>query len=116
MHHVSHKFFAIAAVLVVALAGCAGQPNDSKKIVSGDDYEYVTPLGSNIPVRVKKGEKPVTASPTKRRAHCTAAAVRWARCPDKSPNSSQPQHGPETVSNIFPPTNSSCHLHSPPAR
>ena len=49
---------------VIALAGCANQTKEPKTIVSGDDYEYVTPLGSNIPVRVKKGEKASSTSPT----------------------------------------------------
>lgn len=49
----------ILLVSAFALAGCASAP-----AASDAEYEYVTPLGSNIPVRVKKGEKAATASPT----------------------------------------------------
>jgi hypothetical protein len=51
-------------VLAVAFGGCAGQPTDKTGVAAGDEYESVTPLGSNIPVLVKKGTKPATASPT----------------------------------------------------
>jgi len=47
-----------------ALAGCGNAPAGKPAIVGGHDYEYVTPLGSNIPVLVKKGQRPATASPT----------------------------------------------------
>lgn len=57
-----------AALLLTALAflsGCAtSAPPDQKQAVAAEDYEWVTPLGSNIPVRVKKGEKAAGTSPT----------------------------------------------------
>ncbi|MBI5692720.1 MAG: hypothetical protein HZC55_21795 [Verrucomicrobia bacterium] len=40
---------------IVLLAGCAGTP--TKTAADGTEYEYVTPLGSNIPVKVPKGQK-----------------------------------------------------------
>ena len=55
---------AVVLAAVLTLAGCAGQTTKSDSVASKDEYEYVTPLGSNIPVKVKKGEKVVTMSPT----------------------------------------------------
>ncbi|HUJ42405.1 MAG TPA: hypothetical protein VLW52_02240 [Opitutaceae bacterium] len=37
---------------------------ERSKTASDDTYEYVTPTGSLMPQRVKKGEGAVTASPT----------------------------------------------------
>jgi hypothetical protein len=49
----------------VTFAGCATQAEKpAGVVVSGAEYEYVTPLGSNIPVRVLKGTKPPTSSPS----------------------------------------------------
>lgn len=56
------RCFLIASALV--LAGCNGAPTTKDAVVKSDDYEYVTPLGSNIPVLVRKGQRPDTASPT----------------------------------------------------
>lgn len=48
-----------------ALAGCETTSTSPKKAATAEsDYEYVTPLGSNIPVRVKKGTAANTPSPT----------------------------------------------------
>jgi ABC-type Fe3+-hydroxamate transport system substrate-binding protein len=55
---------AVVLAAVLTLAGCASQATKSDSVASKDEYEYVTPLGSNIPVKVKKGEKVVTMSPT----------------------------------------------------
>jgi hypothetical protein len=52
----------LAAVCVAGCATTASQP--AGKIADSSEYEYVTPLGSNIPVRVLKGQAPKTASPT----------------------------------------------------
>jgi hypothetical protein len=50
-------------LLLVASAGCAGPTADSK--TAGTDYEWVTPLGSNVPVRVPKGQSAAsTTSPS----------------------------------------------------
>ena len=55
----------LIALTVPVFAGCANPAADKKGVLANkDDYEMVTPLGSNIPVRVKKGEKPATVSPT----------------------------------------------------
>lgn len=39
----------------LVLAGCETTSTSPKKATAESEYEYVTPLGSNIPVRVKKG-------------------------------------------------------------
>jgi hypothetical protein len=46
------------------LGGCATTPKPAT--AAAGEYEYVTPLGSNIPVRVPKGQNtaPNTTSPT----------------------------------------------------
>ena len=50
---------------LLLLAGCANPAVDKGGVlVNKSDYEMVTPLGSNIPVMVKKGQAPATASPT----------------------------------------------------
>lgn len=55
-------------LLAGLLAGCVHEPQkDSAKPDSGEvEYEYVTTLGSNIPVKVPKGSRPAgtTTSPT----------------------------------------------------
>jgi predicted small secreted protein len=51
----------------LTLAGCATTGTAAGgKIADSSEYEYVTPVGSNIPVRVLKGQAPQTASPTAR--------------------------------------------------
>lgn len=52
----------IAAALI--LAGCAGQSSAKQAKADQNEYEYVTPLGSNIPVRVRKGQAAPNNSPT----------------------------------------------------
>lgn len=44
-----------SAATVFALSGCETTSTGPKKSADSGEYEYVTPLGSNIPVRVKKG-------------------------------------------------------------
>jgi hypothetical protein len=47
-----------------AFVGCAG-PGAPKHAADDGEYEYVTPVGSNIPVRVRKGQTATsTTSPT----------------------------------------------------
>lgn len=54
----------LSLVLVAALTGCAGTPSQKAAADSGE-YEWVTPTGSNIAVRVPKGQKAaVGTSPT----------------------------------------------------
>lgn len=48
-------FFPGAALLALTAAGCAG-PTGETKTASAGEYEWVTPLGSSIPVRVPKGQ------------------------------------------------------------
>ena len=53
-----------AALGTLWMAGCAGPGNEPKTAAAGD-YEWVTPLGSSIPVRVPKGQGATSAtSPT----------------------------------------------------
>ena len=54
----------IAVTVGLFAAGCASQPAADKAKSTSAEYEYVTPLGSNIPVRVKKGQTATTSSPT----------------------------------------------------
>ncbi len=59
----------ISASVVLAVAGltaasCASQATTKEAKADQGEYEYVTPLGSNIPVRVKKGQTAATTSPT----------------------------------------------------
>jgi hypothetical protein len=52
------------ATLAMAGGGCAG-PSGEAKTADAGAYEWVTPLGSNIPVRVPKGQGAAsTTSPT----------------------------------------------------
>ncbi len=53
--------FLTAAVGAFLAAGCAG-PDSAAKTAAGGDYEWVTPLGSNIPVRVPKGQGATNAN------------------------------------------------------
>ena len=47
----------LASLCVVALCGCATPAATNKEAKSDkDEYVWVTPVGSNIPVRVRKGE------------------------------------------------------------
>jgi hypothetical protein len=54
------------ASVTALLSGCATQNQSSQpgQLVDASEYEYVTPVGSNIPVRVRKGTAPQTSSPT----------------------------------------------------
>ena len=53
------------ALALLLFAGCANPAMDKTGVVvNKGDYEMVTPLGSNIPVMIKKGTTPATASPT----------------------------------------------------
>ena len=61
-HHLTFRVALIVSAL--AIAGCNGAPNGKDGVAKSDDYEYVTPLGSNIPVLVRKGQQASTASPT----------------------------------------------------
>jgi uncharacterized lipoprotein len=58
----------ISLALALAVAGLAGCDSTTPKKTTATDnaeYEYVTPLGSNIPVRVRKGTTATsTTSPT----------------------------------------------------
>jgi hypothetical protein len=49
------------ALLVLAIAGCAG-PGGETSTARPAEYEWVTPLGSNIPVRVLKGQSAASAT------------------------------------------------------
>ena len=69
------------AAAAFSLAGCA---NPSQKNAKADDanYEWVTPLGSNVPVRVLKGQTAQTSSPTgTMTADQTAQAIHGAGSP-----------------------------------
>jgi hypothetical protein len=59
-------FLAGLAALALAVAGCETANTGAKKTAADNtEYEYVTPLGSNIPVRVPKGSKATNVnSPT----------------------------------------------------
>ena len=62
-----HRFspFVGIAALALILAGCESANTGAKKAADNTEYEYVTPLGSNIPVRVPKGSKATNVnSPT----------------------------------------------------
>ncbi len=53
----------LLTLCTVGLAGCATIPTKDAKADQGE-YEWVTPLGSNVPVRVLKGQSAQTVSPT----------------------------------------------------
>jgi hypothetical protein len=60
-----HRTLSPRALLGLALlgfGGCATAPTKDAKADSGE-YEWVTPLGSNVPVRVRKGESAPSSSP-----------------------------------------------------
>ena len=59
------RFPALAALLLLGLAGCATETTAKKEAKADDgEYEWVTPTGSNIAVKVRKGQKAATvASP-----------------------------------------------------
>ena len=53
----------LSIALVAGLTGCAGTPKQAT--ADAGEYEWVTPTGSNIAVRVPKGQKAtVGTSPT----------------------------------------------------
>ncbi|MDB6095420.1 MAG: hypothetical protein JWM32_2982 [Verrucomicrobia bacterium] len=57
----------LAAFVTIGLLGCATDPAKKEAKTDAGEYEYVTPTGSNIPVRVKKGQRAATiASPSDR--------------------------------------------------
>ncbi len=54
------KRFLVSATVALSLAGCAGTPKSADA-----GYEWVTPTGSNIAVKVPKGQRAaVGTSPT----------------------------------------------------
>lgn len=55
------------------LAGCAGPSKD--KTADNGEYEWVTPLGSNVPVKVRKGQAASTSSPTANLSGEQAASI-----------------------------------------
>lgn len=59
--HPACSLLPLAALLIAG--GCAGAPKPSADTA---EYDYVTPIGSNIAVRVPKGQKtaPNSTSPT----------------------------------------------------
>lgn len=56
----------VAALIAIVGFGCATTPKPAKDArADSGEYEWVTPVGSNIAVKVRKGEKPKTiSSPT----------------------------------------------------
>jgi len=62
------RLTALATLIAIGLAGCATTPAAKPaKDAKADDseYEWVTPTGSNIAVKVRKGQKAAsTTSPT----------------------------------------------------
>lgn len=50
----------LLSLLAVGLVGCATTPKEAK--ADDGEYEWVTPTGSNIAVKVKKGQKASTVS------------------------------------------------------
>lgn len=53
----------LVSLLAFGLFGCATTPKEAK--ADDGEYEMVTPTGSNIPVKVRKGQKAATiSSPT----------------------------------------------------
>lgn len=56
---------AIVLLACLAAPGCVTKPEEqAKKKAADSEYTYVTPLGSRIPVKVRRGESATTASPT----------------------------------------------------
>lgn len=56
----------LAALVAIGLFGCATDSKAKKEAKAEDaEYEWVTPTGSNIAVKVKKGQRATTvASPS----------------------------------------------------
>lgn len=46
----------LATLCTVALCGCTTPASQKGAKAKSDEYVWVTPIGSNIPVRVKKGD------------------------------------------------------------
>ena len=58
-------FTSLAALVAIGLFGCATQPKAKEAKADDGEYEWVTPTGSNIAVKVKKGQRATTvASPS----------------------------------------------------
>ena len=59
------RLTALATFTALALCGgCATTATDKKTAAADSEYEYITPLGSNVPVRVKKGQQAASTSPS----------------------------------------------------
>lgn len=59
------RMLAIAALVAGVFAGCATNPKPKDAKADDGEYEWVTPVGSNIAVKVRKGQKAATiGSPT----------------------------------------------------
>jgi len=72
---------AVSTLAALGLAGGAATPSKNAKADDGE-YEWVTPLGSNVPVKVKKGQTVQGLSPTGTlTAEQTAQAVRGGGAP-----------------------------------
>ncbi len=52
----------VAPLALFLAAGCA--TSKPATATADDEYEYVTPIGSNIPVKVRKGAVPAGAGPS----------------------------------------------------
>lgn len=64
----------LVVLAAVGLAGCANTPKSNT--ADSGEYEWVTPTGSNIAVRVPKGQRPtVGTSPTGTMSAEQAAAM-----------------------------------------
>ena len=51
----------LATLCTLALCGCATPDSKKQAKTARDEYVWVTPIGSNIPIRVKKGDVAGTA-------------------------------------------------------
>ena len=72
---------ALSTLVAIGLAGCAATPTKNAQADDGA-YEWVTPLGSNVPVKVKKGQAVQGVSPTGTlTAEQTAQAIRGGGAP-----------------------------------
>ena len=72
---------AFSTLVAIGLAGCAATPTKNAQADDGE-YEWVTPLGSNVPVKVRKGQTVQGISPTGTlTAEQTAQAVRGSGAP-----------------------------------
>jgi uncharacterized lipoprotein len=55
----------LLAASLLTFAACASKIESKKTTADDAEYEYVTPIGSHIPVKVRKGAaKPQVAAPT----------------------------------------------------